>query len=84
MYTKPPRPLANPFVKHHEGAQVYAALEANEVGEGDPVPPIRAPGTSIELVHGFWRLVMRPWKHFQGIRGEALVGKQGGGSGCRT
>ena len=42
---------ANPLVKHQEGAQVDTALESREVGEDTaPVPPIRAPGTSRELV----------------------------------
>ena len=44
VYMKPPRPPANPFVKHQEGD---AAMESKEVGD---VPPIRAPGTSRELV----------------------------------
>lgn len=46
VYTRPPRPPANPFVKHQEGgARVDAALESKEVGE------MRAPaGTSRELV----------------------------------
>ena len=33
VYMKPPRPPANPFVKHQEGAQVDTALESREVGE---------------------------------------------------
>ena len=42
---------ANPLVKHQEGAQVDTALESREIGEDTvPVPPIRAPGTSRELV----------------------------------
>ena len=42
---KPPRPPANPFVKHQDGD---SALESEEV---TPVPaPIPAPGTSRELV----------------------------------
>ena len=44
VYMKPPRPPANPFIKHQEGD---AAMESNEVGD---VPPIRAPSTSRELV----------------------------------
>jgi glycerol-3-phosphate O-acyltransferase/dihydroxyacetone phosphate acyltransferase len=47
VYMKPPRPPANPFVKHQEGAQVDATLEG---GEDAPAIPIRAPGTSRELV----------------------------------
>jgi len=44
VYMKPPRPPANPFVKHQEGAQGdTSALESKEVG-------MRAPGTSRELV----------------------------------
>ena len=43
---KPPRPPANPFVKHQEGD---AALESKEDAP-EPVPLIRAPGTSKELV----------------------------------
>ena len=43
VYMKPPRPPANPFVKQQEGD---AALESEDA----PVPRIRAPGTSRELV----------------------------------
>ena len=43
VYMKPPRPPANPFVKHQEGD---IALESEDA----PVPLIRAPGTSRELV----------------------------------
>ena len=43
VYMKPPRPPANPFVKHQEGDAVLKSEDA-------PVPLIRAPGTSRELV----------------------------------